>query len=276
MFETILYEKKDHIATLTLNQPEKRNPLGGKSIDEFVSAMEEFHRDDDAKVLVLTGAGKSFCAGGDVKSMAQRDGSGKSSGADGESGSHSDPFVQREHYRRGIQRIPRAFATLDKPVIAAINGAAVGAGCDLCLMSDIRIAGEHAKFGEIFCKVGLAPGDGGGYFLPRIVGIEKACELTFTGDIINAEEALRIGMVSRVVPNDELLPTTYELAGRIASGPTLALKMAKAAIYGGLNQTLDQHLDMMALMQAMLHGTEDHREGVRAFAEKRPPQFKGR
>lgn len=265
-FENIIYEKSGGIATLTLNQPERRNPLNDPMINDVVAALEDFRLDDESKVLIVTGTGKAFCSGGDLKMIENwREGNGA-----------FDPIAQRERYRRGIQRIPMLFSKIDKPVIAAVNGAAVGAGCDLALMADIRIASDQARFGESFCKVGLAPGDGGAFFLTRLVGLEKACELIFTGDIIDAQEALKIGMVSRVVPHGELMTAARTLAEKIAAGPTLALKMSKFAIYRSLHQNLDESLEMMALMQSMLHGTEDHREGVRAFIEKRAPVFKGK
>ena len=271
MSDLILYETSEGITTLTLNDPERRNAFGGEMVNTLVACLKRFRDDDEGKVLIITGAGKSFCAGGNVKMMDET--ARKRSETDAPP---YDPIAQRDSYRKGVQRIPVLFSEIDKPVIAAVNGAAAGAGFDLTLMCDIRIAGEHARFGAVFCKIGLAPGDGGAFFLPRIVGIEKACELIFTGDIIDAQEALRIGMVSRVVPNDALLDEARALAARMANGATLALKMAKRAIYRGLHQTLDESLELMALMQSMLHGTEDHREGVRAFTEKRAPKFVGR
>lgn len=267
-YRKILYTVENGVATLTLNQPERRNPLGDAMIEEVVSALESFRLDDAAKVLIVTGSGAAFCSGGDLKMI------GDWQDADG--GTKFDPIAQRERYRRGIQRIPLTFARIDKPVIAAVNGSAIGAGNDLALMADIRIASEKAKFGESFCRVGLAPGDGGAFFLTRLVGLEKACELIFTGDIIDAAEALRIGMIGRVVPHEKLMDEARALAARIAKGATLAHKMAKFAIYRGLHQTLEESLEMMALMQSMLHGTEDHVEGVNAFFEKREPKFKGR
>jgi enoyl-CoA hydratase/carnithine racemase len=269
MGELTRYELDDGVATLTLDDPERRNALGDEMIAEVVEALEGFRRDDDAKVLIVTGAGKAFCSGGDLKMMERWAGKGS------DEPPKFNPIAQRDRYRFGIQQIPLTFKKIEKPVIAAVNGAAVGAGNDLALMADIRISSDRAKFGEIFSKVGLAPGDGGAWFLPRIVGVEKACELIFTGDIIDAAEALRIGLVGRVVPADELMTEARKLARRIASGPVQAHKMAKFAIYRGLDQTLEESLQTMALMQSMLHGTKDHEEGVRAFLEKRSPEFRG-
>jgi enoyl-CoA hydratase/carnithine racemase len=265
-----LYEVRDRVATLTLNDPERRNALGDEMIEAVVAALERFRADEGAAVLIVTGAGNAFCSGGDLKMMERW-------GGKGEGGAPSfDPIAQRDRYRFGIQQIPLTFAKIEKPVMAAVNGPAVGAGCDLALMADIRIASDRAKFGEIFSRVGLAPGDGGAFFLPRIVGVEKACELIFTGDIIDAAEAERIGLVGRVVPDADLMTEARALALRIASGPLQAHRMAKFAIYRGLNQTLEESLQTMALMQSMLHGTKDHEEGVRAFLEKRPPRCEGR
>jgi enoyl-CoA hydratase/carnithine racemase len=269
MYHDLLYSKDNHVVTITLNRPEQRNALSNALIEELVAAVEEFRDDDDARVLVLTGAGRSFCAGGDIKMMEQWTGGGAGK-------TSPDPSVILALYRDGIQRIPILLESLDKPVLAAINGAAAGAGCDLALMADIRIASEEARFGEVFCKLGIAPGDGGCYFLPRIVGIEKACELIFTGDIIDAREALRIGMVSRVVPAAELLPETFKLAHRIANGAILAIRYSKQAIYRGLGESLKENLEFIALAQSHLHATDDHAEGMQAFLEKREPKFKGR
>lgn len=268
--ELVRYEVADRVATLTLDQPEQRNPLNDPMIQAVLGTLEIFKADDTAHVMIVTGEGKAFCAGGDLKMMQgwlDDIDAGKTK---------FDPIVQREWYRQGIQRIPLAFRRMDKPIIAAINGAAIGAGNDLALMCDIRIASDRARFAESFCRVGLAPGDGGAWLLTRAVGIEKACELIFTGDIIDAAEALRIGLVGRVVPHEELMSSARELAGRIARMPLQAHRMAKQAIWRAADQTIEESLEFMALMQAMLHGTADHREGVRAFMEKREPKFEGR
>lgn len=277
--DTILYEvAADGVATLVLNQPERRNPLDDRCIEELVETLGRFRRDDAARCLLVTGAGSAFCSGGDLgmlESWLVADAG--PAAPDGSPGPRRcDPIAQRDRYRDGIQRVPRAFLAVEKPIVAAINGAAIGAGNDLALMCDIRVAGESARFGESFCKMGLAPGDGGAWLLVRAVGLEKACEMIFTGDVIDAREAHRIGLVGRVVPDAELMPTARALAAKIAAGPALALRMAKFAIHRGLNQTLDESLETMALMQAMLHGTADHREALRAFRERRPPEFRGR
>ncbi len=262
-YQDLLYEKTEGIALITLNRPEARNALTPAMMDGLVNAFNDADRDDEVKVIVITGAGKSFCAGGDVKKM----------------GEDKEPTLEDtiKGFRYGIHRIPLTVRKMDKPLIAMVNGAAVGAGCDFALMCDIRFASDKARFGELFVRVGIAPGDGGSFFLPRIVGIAKACELIWTGDIIDAAEAERIGMVSRVIPHEKLKEETMAFAKRLASGPTMAIRMSKRSIYEGLETNdLENTLDKLAYMQDVLMRSEDHREGVRAFVEKRAPQFKGK
>ena len=191
----ILFEQTGHVVTLTLNRPDKRNALSG---DDLFAAFEEIftriNSDMSVRAAILTGGGKSFCAGGDVKEM--RDRQGIFGGASGET---------QNRYRTGIQRIPMAFTRLDVPIIAAVNGFAIGAGCDLACMCDIRIAGKTAQFAESFVKLGIIPGDGGAWLLPRTVGMSRACEMAFTGDMVTAPAALAMGLVSRVVPDDKLM-----------------------------------------------------------------------
>jgi enoyl-CoA hydratase/carnithine racemase len=266
MTELVLFEVEDAVATLTLNNPELRNPISDLDmVDALVGALDRLNRDFSIRAAILTGAGKSFSSGGNLRKMGQPGELGGAAPADTPSG-----------YRRGIQRIPLAFEALEVPIIAAVNGAAIGAGCDLACMCDIRIAGESARFAESFVKLALIPGDGGAWLLPRVVGYSKACEMVFTGDPIDAMEALACGLVSRVVPDDQLLDSARALAGRIAVNPPHALRMAKRLIAQGRNQRLDQHLETAAAYQALAHSTDDQREAVAAFVEKRPAVFRGR
>jgi 2-(1,2-epoxy-1,2-dihydrophenyl)acetyl-CoA isomerase len=255
------YEIADGIATITLNRPDRLNAFNLEMIDLWVDALRDARANDAVQVVVVTGAGRAFCSGGDVGNMAARD---QLSGLD------------HKRSLELIHRVPLALNDLDKPVIAALNGAAVGAGLDMALMCDLRYAAEGARFSEGYVKVGLIPGDGGTFFLPRLVGVAKALELFWTGDFVDAREAERIGMINRVVPTDELLPTVYELAGRIAHGPSLAIRTTKRAVYQGLGQDLRTHLDLISSHMGFIRQTEDHREGSRAFVEKRTPEFKGR
>jgi enoyl-CoA hydratase/carnithine racemase len=175
-----------------------------------------------------------------------------------------------------VHRIPLALEELDKPVIAALNGPAVGAGLDMALMCDLRFAAEGTRFSEGYVKVGLIPGDGGTYFLPRLVGTAKALELLWTGDFVDAQEAYRIGLVNRVVPPDQLMPVVYEFAARLANGPAAAIRTTKRAVYQGARMDLRTHLDLISSHMGFIRQTEDHKEGSRAFVEKRAPEFKGR
>jgi len=254
------------IATLTLDIPESRNAItGAEVIGEIEDACRRINKDMGIKVLIVTGTDPAFSSGGNIKDMKTKKGMFEGT-----------PAGIMEGYRRNVQRIPLAVHGLEAPVIAAVNGPAMGAGCDLALMCDIRVASERAKFGETFLNVGLIPGDGGAYFLPRAVGISKACELTFTGDVIDAEEALRIGLVNYVTPHEGLMDKAMELAGKIASKPQEALRMSKRLIYMGQYSTLPQLLEQSAAYQALCHHSEDHMEALDAFFEKRTPEYKGR
>lgn len=250
------------ILTLTMSQPETRNALTGNSaVDEIVQACADITRDRGIRVVVLTGAGPVFSSGGNVKDMQRYEKEGLS------------PEVIREEYRNGIQRLPRALYNLDVPVIAAVNGPAIGAGMDLSCMCDIRIASDKATFAESFVKVGIVPGDGGAWLLPRVVGMSKASEMAFTGDVLSAQEALACGLVSRVVPHEQLLEESHKLAARIAANPGGVLRMTKRLLREGERSTLESLLEMSAGYQAIAHMTGDHREAVRAFVEKRKPVF---
>lgn len=250
------------IWTLTMNQPETRNALtGNTAVEEFVQVCDEIRRDASVKAVILTGAGPIFSSGGNVKDMQRF------------FDDTLTPDAIREEYRQGIQRIPRALTQLDVPVICAINGPAIGAGLDLTCMCDIRIASETATFAESFVRVGIVPGDGGAWLLPRAVGRAKAAEMAFTGEAIDAQEALACGLVSRVVPADQLLPTARALADKIAANPGAVMRMTKRLLREGEHSTLESLLELSAGYQALAHKTADHREAVMAFVEKRKPRF---
>ena len=255
-------ERDGAIWTLTMNQPETRNALtGNTAVEEFVQVCDEIRRDASVKAVILTGAGPIFSSGGNVKDMQRFFDDALT------------PDAIREEYRQGIQRIPRALTQLDVPVICAINGPAIGAGLDLTCMCDIRIASETATFAESFVRVGIVPGDGGAWLLPRAVGRAKAAEMAFTGEAIDAQQALACGLVSRVVPADQLLATARALADKIAANPGAVMRMTKRLLREGEHSTLESLLELSAGYQALAHKTADHREAVMAFVEKRKPRF---
>lgn len=265
MSDPILYEQDGHVVTLTLNRHDTRNAItGDEMIDAIVNACERINADHSVRVAILTGAGSAFSSGGNVKDM--RDKAGMFAGT---------PSQIRDGYRYGVQRIPLALDKLEVPIIAAVNGAAIGAGCDLAVMCDMRIASEKAFFAESFVKVGLIAGDGGGWLLPRVIGVSRANEMAFTGDRVDAQTALAWGLVSRVVAPDELLSAANELAQRIAVNPPTALRMTKQLIKDGEDSPLAQSLELAAGMQALAHQTQDHVEAVNAIIDKRPPKFTG-
>ena len=251
------------ILILTMSQPETRNALTGNSaVDEFVQACDAVRRDSSVRVVILTAEGPVFSSGGNVKDMLRYQ------------TQQLMPETIREEYRNGIQRLPKALYNLDVPMIAAVNGPAIGAGLDLSCMCDIRIASEKATFAESFVKVGIVPGDGGAWLLPRAVGASKAAEMAFTGDALSADQALACGLVSRVVPHEQLLDEALALARRIAANPGGVLRMTKRLLREGERSTLESLLETSAAYQAIAHMGDDHHEAVRAFIDKRAPQFK--
>ncbi|WP_024800320.1 crotonase/enoyl-CoA hydratase family protein [Nocardia sp. BMG51109] len=265
MSEPVLIERTGDVVVWTLNNPEARNPI---SDTETIAALEEAiaaaDRDDSLRVAILTGAGTAFSSGGNIKHM--RDGAGMFGGS---------PAEQRQGYRHGIQRIPKALYHCEIPTIAAVNGPAVGAGCDLALMCDMRIAASTATFAESFAKLGIIPGDGGAWLLPRAVGMARASEMAFTGEPIDAATALEWGLVSTVVEPGTLLDAAHRLAARVAANPPQALRMTKKLLREGQWQSLDSLLELSAAMQAVAHHTADHHEAVAAMLERRPPHFTG-
>ncbi len=265
MTDSLLYDQDGHVVTLTLNRPEMRNAISGAdTIGAIVDACERIEADRSVRAVIITGAGSAFCAGGDVKKMRER-----------ASGAAEDGLALRASYRDGIQRIPKAVYDLEVPTIAAVNGAAVGAGCDLVCMCDIRIASERARFAESFVRLGIIPGDGGAWLLPRAVGMSRAAEMTFTGDMIDAETAAAWGLVSKVVAADQLLDEARALALRIAANPPAAVRMSKRLLRDGQKMDLSALLEMSAAYQALAHRTADHVEAINAFFEKRTGQYTG-
>lgn len=266
MSELVLIEREDAVAIVTLNQPEKRNPISGlEMIDALEAAMRAVDADMGVRVVILTGAGSAFSSGGDLKAMA----------TPGSSLRDALPAQTRRNYRSGIQRLPLLFEALEVPVIAAVNGPAIGAGCDLACMCDIRIASESATFAESFVKLGIVPGDGGAWLLPRVIGFAKASELALTGDVLGAADALACGLVSRVVPGERLMDEARLVAGKIAANPPHAVRMTKRLLREGHRASLASILDLSAAMQALSHATADHDEAVGAFLGKRAPVFTG-
>jgi len=254
-----------HVATLTLDRHDVRNELTGtRMVDDIVGVVDWINASTDISALVLTGAGSAFSSGGNIKTMLAREGS-----------FGGDVHAVQRKYRMGIQRIALAMHRLEVPAIAAINGPAIGAGLDLACMCDIRIASEKARMGETFLDVGIIPGDGGAWFLQRLIGYQQAAALTFTARVIDAAEALRIGLVLEVVPHDDLLPRAHAMAIVIAARPPQALRLAKRLLMAARKQELAEHLDLCAAFQGMCHNTQDHLEAVSSLLEKRQPVFTG-
>lgn len=267
-YETVIYEKEDGVAIMTLNRPEVRNAFDARMQAEMDAVLTEVAKDRDARVLIVTGAGKAFCTGADVAYLMSL----------GEQ--HALHQTAMEEMIRGDGNILTTvlkIRNLPKPVIAAVNGTAAGGGLALALACDIRIASNAARFNMIFTKRGVIPESGSTYTLPRLIGTARALELVFTADTVDAAEADRIGLVNRVVPADQLMTAAKELAAKIAQNSPLALGFAKAAIYKGMAETdIASQMDYEAYVENVLFGTEDFQEGIKSFMEGRPAQFKGR
>lgn len=262
----LLIERTDeHLLTWTLNRPEQRNPISEQDMVANVeAAVADVASDATVRAIVLTGAGSAFSSGGNIKHM--RDKTGMFGGT---------PSELRQGYRHGIQRIARAVYHCEVPIIAAVNGPAIGAGCDLALMCDLRLASTSARFAESFVKVGLIPGDGGAWLLPRIIGNARAAEMTLTGDAIDAQTALSWGLVSAVHEPADLLAAAYALARRITVNPPQVVRMSKRMLRESQHQTLEAALEYAAAMQSITHHMVDHMEAVNAMIERREPRFRG-
>lgn len=259
MSENLRFEIADRIATITLDRPERKNAFTFEMIDAWTAALVECRRNDAVRVVIVTGAGDAFCSGGDIVEMKDR--------------LKNPPAQRKNELFNRIQRIPLALEDLDKPVLVAVNGVATGAGMDMALMGDIRYAAASARFAETYVKVGLVPGAGGAHFLPRIVGMAKALELFWTADFIDAEEALRIGLVNKVLPDAELIPFVRGVAAKIVAAPALSVRFIKRAVQQGMRGDLRGNLDLISSHYAVVTAGADHREAVEAFIAKRKPVF---
>lgn len=261
MTDSVLVAQEDGVRTVTLNRPEALNALTVESMGDLALALEAAGADPTVRVVILTGAGAAFSAGGDLKFLQEIPA--------------MPPARVKEVVYGTFQRVTRALRGMPKPAVAAVNGAAVGAGCEIAVAADFRIASEQPRFGEVWIKLGCVPALGGMYLLPRIVGLAKATELILTGEIIDAREALRIGLVNRVVPHAELGEAARALALSLANGPAKAIALAKAPLNRGLDSTLWAELESTVQAQLQCFGTKDFAEGVRALVERRPPRFTG-
>ena len=253
-YESIIFEKEDNIAILTFNRPDARNAVNNQVRAEFAAAIAEVEADIDIRVMILTGKGKAFASGVDIKEFNQ-----------------TTPY-----HAHNLVRLGERLEKLPKPVIAAVNGFSLGGGNEIALGCDIIIASERAKFGQPELNIGIIPGGGATQRLPRMIGVCRAKELIFTSDIITAEEAFKLGMINRVVPEDQLMSTAKEIAKKIATKSPAALKLAKQAINYGMQTSLETGLKYEYELYSLSLGLEDKVEGVNAFLEKRPPKFVGR
>jgi enoyl-CoA hydratase/carnithine racemase len=266
MIDKVLIERQGSVALVTLNDASSRNALSPPLVTELTAFLNAANADQTLGCIVLTGAGGGFCSGGNIKEMYEA--------TDPMFG--GAPHEMQEGYRSGIQAIPRAFQALDVPVVAAVHGASVGAGCDLACMCDIRVASPDAKFSESFLRVGLVAGDGGAWFLPRTVGLPRALEMALTCRVIEAPEAKEWGLVTHVVEREHLVEHALGIARTIAGFPPLSVRLNKRLIRQSLNLTLPDCLELSASYQAIVQSTVDQKEAVAALIEKRPPRYAGR
>lgn len=265
--EDLQFEQKNNTGIITLNRPESLNAFSQEMIRLWIKALEEIRDNSSIKVGILTGNGKAFCAGGDIKAM--KNGKGFMAKTKDEKDDFTTlPLDVKNSLRKMIQRIPLIMEEIDKPMIAAINGAAIGAGLDMALMCDIRYCSDKAKLGEGYVNAGIVPGDGGGYYLPRIIGLDKALEMFWTGDILTASESKEIGLVSHVVSHDKLMDTVISFADRLADGPQESMCMTKRIVYQSQTMSLKQSLDMASSMMAISVHHPDHKEAIEKLTKR--------
>lgn len=258
-------DTRDGVVIATLNRPEKKNALSQEMVSELTRALREAQDDPQVRVFVITGAGDAFCSGGDLARHSKET-----------DAAEPTPLQRKSRLQQGTHRLAFAIEEFEKPLIAAVNGAAAGAGMDMALMCDLRFASRAARFSEAYIRVGLIPGNGGCYFLPRLVGSARALEMLWTGDFVGAEEALRIGLVNRIFDDDQLIGETLAFAARLASGPPLQQRAIKKLVYQSLRTDLRTSLELVASSMAVIQSTADYREAISAYKEKRPPRFEGR
>lgn len=261
-YETLLYDLTDGVATVTLNRPEVLNAFSTPMQRELAAVIARLADDSAVRAVVLTGAGRAFCAGGDIGEM--------------EGAADPTPLASRNKLHRMLTSVLMPLVRLEKPVIAAVNGVAAGAGMNLALAADITLVAEQARFSQAFVKVGLVPDTGGLYLLTRLIGLNRAKELCFTGRMLDAREALDLGLVNQVMAADELMPRAKALAQELARGATAAIGLTKSLLNAAPTATLEEMAEFESYALAVVLSTEDHREGIRAFREKRAPQFRGR
>lgn len=261
MSDLLKFEIADGIATITLNRPEKMNAFTGEMMEDWIAALENCRTNADVRAIVMTGTGRAFTTGGDIEGFSVS--------------SSRTPQGIRDHLVGGSQRLIRKIAEIDKPVIAALNGFATGGGLDIALACDIRFAAQSARFAETYAKMGLIPGMGGAYLLPRIVGVAKALEMFWSTDWVDAQEAERIGLVNRVLPDAELMDATLAFARKVADAAPLSVRTIKRLVRAGAGQDLSTALDMVASEMTVVRSSEDHKEALAAFKDKRQPSFKG-
>ena len=264
----LLFEVQNRIATITLNRPDSFNAFSEEMILRWIDALEEIRDNDEIRVVVLKGNGKAFCAGGDVKAMTAGKGFYES-----ESDFTSTALARKNSLWKRIQRIPLLLEEIDKPVIAQVHGYALGAGLDMALMCDIRIAAETAKLSESYINVGIVPGDGAAYYLPRLVGTDHALDLLWNARMLHAQEAKELGLVTYVVPDDELDDFVAQYVERLTQQPAEVVRMMKRAVYQSQTMSLRSSLDYISSQMGIVTELPDHKEGVRAVLEKRKPRF---
>ena len=265
-YETIILEKKDNIATLTLNRPERLNAISEEMFPELLSAIADVDDDDEMRVLVLTGAGRGFCSGRDAGGRAQGERERAPRG----------PEEGRQGILKGPTWIMAGLQKMETPTIAMVNGIAAGVGCDLAFSCDMRVGSENARFVNAYVRMGMSPGAGGCWLYPRVMGLGKALQYLFTGDFIEAKEAEKLGVLNELVPAEKLEEVTIALAGKIAKGPPIAMKLMKFLTYTGLEMDFEAALRYAAACEVITLGSEDVREGAKAFGERRPPKFQGK